>query len=106
MTIINLTPHEITFMGDKKITIPASGNVARVAVKHEHVGTLNDLPIYRSVFGQVENLPEPKADTVYIVSAIVAQAVKGKRDDIYIVDDTVRDENGRIIGCRALGVIY
>ena len=105
MTIINLTPHEITFMGDEKNTIPTSGIVARVAVKREQVGTLNGLPIYRSVFGQVENLPDPKADTVYIVSAMVAQAVKGKRDDIYIVDDTVRDENGAIIGCRALGVI-
>lgn len=105
MEIVNLTPHEIIFMGNKTITIPTSGIVARVAVKREQVGTLNGLPIYRSVLGQVENLPDPKADTVYIVSAIVAQAVKGKRDDIYIVDDTVRDENGRIIGCRALGVI-
>lgn len=105
MEIVNLTPHEITFMGKETITISTSGIVARVTVKREQIGTLNDLPIYRSVFGQVENLPDPKADTVYIVSAMVAQAVKGKRDDIYIVDDTVRDENGRIIGCRALGVI-
>lgn len=105
MNIINLTPHEITFMGNETITIPTSGIVARVAVKREQVGTLNGLPICRSVLGQVENMPEPKADTVYIVSAMVAQAVKGKRDDIYIVDDTVRDESGRIIGCRGLGVI-
>ena len=51
MEIVNLTPHEITFMGGKKITIPASGNVARVSVKRKQVGTLNGLPIYRSVFG-------------------------------------------------------
>lgn len=112
MEIVNLTPHEITFMGGKKITIPASGNVARVSVKRKQVGTLNGLPIYRSVFGWVVNLPDPKPDTVYIVSAMVAQAVQGVcdyfyRDDIYIVDDKdiVRDENGRIIGCRGLGVI-
>lgn len=105
MEMVNLTPHDITFMGNESITIPTSGIVARVAVKREQVGTLNGLPIYRSAFGQVENLPDPKADTVYIVSAMVAQAVKGTRDDIYIVDDTVRDENGRIIGCRGLGVI-
>lgn len=105
MEMVNLTPHEITFMGNETITIPTSGIVARVAVKREQVGALNGIPVHRSAFGQVENLPEPKADTVYIVSAMVAQAVKGKRDDIYIVDDTVRDDSGRIIGCRALGVI-
>lgn len=27
------------------------------------------------------------------------------RDNLYIVDDTVRDEQGRIIGCRALAQI-
>lgn len=105
MNIINLTPHKITFMREETITVPMSGIIARVAVKREQVGELNGLPICRSVFGEVKDLPEPKPDTVYIVSALVAQAVKGKRDDIYIVDDTVRDESGNIIGCRGLGVI-
>jgi adenine/guanine phosphoribosyltransferase-like PRPP-binding protein len=36
---------------------------------------------------------------VYLVSNIVAQAVR--RDDVLIVDDIVRDGEGRILGCRA-----
>lgn len=53
------------------------------------------------MFGKVENLPEPQEGVVYVVSALVAQAVPD-REDVFIPDDTVRDEQGRIIGVRAL----
>ncbi|MFC0903824.1 hypothetical protein ACFHWD_03850 [Clostridium sp. MT-14] len=62
------------------------------------------IPINRTVFGDIENLPEPQPDTIFVVSSIVAQAAQN-RDDLFIPDDTVRDENGRIIGCRALARI-
>lgn len=38
----------------------------------------------------------------YIVSSVVAQAVAGTRDDVLVPDDLVRDEQGRVIGARAL----
>lgn len=50
-------------------------------------------------------LSEPQADTIYVVSAIVAQAVSGKRDDVYVVDETIRNEQGQIVGCNALAKI-
>ncbi|PRR85515.1 hypothetical protein [Clostridium luticellarii] len=62
------------------------------------------IPLSKSVFGEVENLPDPQEDTVFVVSSIVAQAVSGRKD-IFIVNDTVRDKNGRIIGCRSLAHI-
>lgn len=101
MKIINLTPHAITIIAEDgtKTEFAPSGVIARVAQIREQVGTLDGFSLYRNTFGEVVGLPEEKADTVYIVSALVAQAAKD-RDDLIIVDNTVRDENGRIIGAR------
>lgn len=105
--IVNLTPHTINFVGqDNTIiaTIPSSG-VARAAQRREIVDTIVangiSLPIARCTYGDVQGLPEPMDDTIYIVSAITAQAVP-TRPDVFIVDDSVRDENGRIIGVRGI----
>ena len=109
MQIINLTPHELKLMPDGPtgpvVTIPPSGQVARCTVDRVQADTVTvdgiSVPVNQTRFGQVENLPEPKPDTIYIVSAIVAQATP-ERSDVFVVDDTVRDEQGRIIGARAL----
>lgn len=101
MNIINLTPHSITLVAEDgtKTEFAPSGIIARVAQIREQVGTLDGFPLYRNTFGEVVGLPEAVADTVFIVSALVAQAAKD-RDDLIIVDNTIRDENGRIIGAR------
>jgi len=87
------------------VTIPPSGLVARCATNRVQVDTVYidgiSVPINRTQFGAVEGLPDPQPDTIYIVSSVVAQAVP-ERDDVFIVDDAVRDEQGRIIGARAL----
>ena len=105
--IVNLTPHTINFVGqDNTIvaSIPSSG-VARAVQRREIVDTIVvdgiSLPIARCTYGDVQGLPDPEADTIYIVSAITAQAVP-ERQDVFIVDNSVRDENGRIIGVRGL----
>lgn len=109
MRIVNLTPHKIVLMPEgpdgPTITIQSSGIVARCATNRVQVDTINikgvSIPINRTQFGAVEGLPDPQPDTIFIVSSVVAQAVP-ERDDVFIVDDTVRDEQGRIIGARAL----
>lgn len=112
MKIVNLTPHDINFIGEGNevvLTIPSSG-VARASSTRYQTGTVTPegtdlvISLNRTIFGKVENLPDPQEDTIYIVSALTAQAVP-ERYDLYITDDAVRDENGRIIGCRALAHI-
>lgn len=105
--IVNLTPHTINFVGqDNTIiaSIPSSG-VARAAQRRKIVDIIEidgiSLPIARCTYGDVQGLPEPMDDTIYIVSAITAQAVP-ERQDVFIVDDSVRDESGRIIGVRGI----
>lgn len=107
VNLVNLTPHAITLMpaDGQSVTIPPSGAVARCAVRRVQIGMVRTpdgpgVPINRTEFGAVEGLPAPAPDTIYIVSAIVAQAAH--RDDVVIVDEVVRDSEGRIVGARAL----
>ena len=106
-TLVNLTPHSITFVddaGNTVLTVEPSGQIARCSVTREKIGEINGIPVNKSRFGEVENLPEPQEGTIYIVSYLTAQAVP-ERKDVFITDDAVRDEQGRIIGCRALAHI-
>lgn len=81
-----------------------SGIIPRAEQRREQVGNVDGIPVNRVFYGNPVGLPEPKTDTIYIVSALTAKAAPN-REDLYIVDDSVRDESGRIIGCRALAQI-
>jgi hypothetical protein len=107
---VNLTPHPINLIGadGQKREIPASGQQARCSSTRQVVGELDlegmKVPITQVQLGAVSGLPGPEKDTMYIVSLIVASAVAGtgRRDDIVVPDDAVREADGRIVGCRAL----
>lgn len=79
----------------RKDEIPENG--------HDHGWNIH-IDIMEKSFNNVEGLPEPKENTLYIVSALVAGACKN-RDDLVVPNDTVRDDQGRIIGCRSLAKI-
>jgi len=110
--IVNLTPHPIRVVGEKGdliVEIPPYGNVARVAVKKRLLGKIGgEIPVYKTEYGGVENLPKPEDGTVYIVSSLVLSALKGAREDVVSPDTSpmgaVRDENGRITGVKAFQV--
>lgn len=107
MQIINLTPHTINFLdGDNNpvLTVEPSGTVARAKQTRTLCGNIAGIPVNQCAYGTVQGLPEPEKETIYVVSAITAQACP-EREDVYIVDDSVRNEDGRIIGVRALAHI-
>lgn len=107
MKFINLTPHDITIVnenGEVVKTITASGTIARLKTETITTGYLDDIPVTKTVFGKVENLPSPQENTVFIVSSLIAQAVP-ERTDIFIPNESVRNDKGRIVGCRSLGKI-
>lgn len=107
MEIINLTPHEITFVNEEGAlikTIPASGVVARVSCETRQIGEINGIPVTKTFYGEVEALPVPEDGEIYIVSSLVAQHCKD-REDIYIPNESVRDEKGHIISCKSLGQV-
>ena len=110
--LVNLTPHPIViFTQEGKIVVPPSGVVARVREIVEDVGQmmLEDgtvIPLRRKFLADdIEGLPDPADDTIYIVSFLAAQVAWTQgRTDVVSTGDPVRDENGRIIGVTSLYV--
>ena len=101
-TIINLTPHAITAGG---VTIPPSGDIARVDVTRQPAGDVNGIPLFRPVFGAVDGLPDYDPAKLYVVSAMVRTHpdIAG-RDDVASPGALIRDAAGNIIGCDGFDV--
>lgn len=106
MKLVNLTPHAINMMVNSEVkeTLVSEG-LARCSMVSSVVGQINGYNICENTYGEVVGLPQPQKDTVYIVSSLVAQAVKGLRTDVVVVDKTVRNEAGQIIGCTGFARI-
>lgn len=103
MKIVNLTPHALNVC-DKdglSVEIKPSGTVARVATKREVVAEINGIEVFRTQFGEVENMPDEQDGVVYVVSAIVLNALGG-RYDVFCPGEAIRNESGQVVGCRGL----
>jgi len=112
MELTNLTPHEIVVVGHDGrhlLTLPPSGTVARVATTEESLPSLavddQEIPVVRPTMGDVEGLPEPQDDVIYVVSRLVAEAAPRIRRDLVCPGPLVRDDAGRPIGCRGLSYV-
>lgn len=111
--LVNLTPHAIVMVngeGDTILTIEPSGTVARVTQTTKQLETVTvdglDIPVTQNSYGELVNLPEEKAGVSFIVSAMVASAgVELGRTDLFIPNETVRNDKGFIVGCKSLGKI-
>lgn len=104
--IKNLTPHDINLVlsDGQVVTFPSEQPVPRVSSKTVSDGNIDGYPLTRTEYGEVENLPEPEDGVYYIVSALVAGRCPN-RTDLVIPNEQVRDDKGRIIGCRSFGRI-
>jgi len=99
MEIINLTPHIINDV-EGNVNYPPSGTIARVEEGDViFIETINGSAIYKRKLGKVAGLPEITLNTLYIVSFMVADALKD-RSDLICPGTPVRDEEGKIIGCK------
>ena len=114
---VNTTPHAINILagsdinrGEADVTIESSNVSIRVKSESE----VECLTIVGSLFVEIRKrkftsvtyledgvempLPNQQEGVTYIVSRITAEALP-TRDDLLMVDGTVRDDDGRIIGC-------
>ncbi len=112
---INLTPHPVTLfneVGEHVLTIDPMPTMRTPRVYQRNIRcgeavtyNIDDdkiiVPLYRSEFGEVTNLPPAQKDTIYIVSRMVRQAVQG-REDVVCPGIALRDETGAIIGAKGL----
>ena len=95
MNFLNYTPHVINLNDGTSYT---SQGVARVSASF--TSPVNG--ICSQQFGDVEGLPEPQENTMYIVSFIVLSAAlaQGRTDCVAPASghpDTVRNERGHIV---------
>ena len=95
MQIINCTPHPINLLDGE--VIEKSGIIPRLIEKEKKIESIEKYSLYQKSFGQIDNLPEKKPDTYYIVSALIVQACP-EREDL-LVPRVIRDGQGKIIGC-------
>lgn len=82
---VNLTPHALVLRtADGDITVPPSGQQARVATKSGAVSAREGIPVLvasPTSYGSVEGIPEPVEGTFYLVSALVLGRVS--RPDVF-----------------------
>jgi hypothetical protein len=108
---VNLTPHDITIFGDddtEVTTIPTSGVVARIAESAEGTEPIDGVATTQVVLGQIQGLPESEDGTVYVVSMPLLMGMRAMGDqrlDVRYPYGQVRDEQGRIKGCRSLATL-
>ena len=109
--LVNLTPHTINLVaedGNQLLSLESQG-IARVASTTEVVGYLQvggvAVPQTHTTFGEIEGLPEQAPGVGYIVSNMIISALAQQgvhRDDLFTPGMQVRDDQGRVIGCRSL----
>ena len=102
--IINCTPHDVSIYnttdccmyngslylreGDEEHpeplrVYPAAKEPARVTFVQKPAGMADGIPVYWWAPNEIVNLPEPKPDTYYIVSKMLAQACPERKDLIF-----------------------
>lgn len=120
-TILNCTPHSVSVYRESDthmdglrrllndgawpayILMP-EGPLVRAVQTTEEAAPISGIPSCKTTWGEA-NLPDPQPDTFLIVSALVvhaAEAAGRTTADLLTVTDTVRDRDGRVVGCVRL----
>ena len=104
-TILNYTPHTVNIIdteGNKLQDFPPTGE-ARCQQSTVVAGTIGDIPITSTSFGFVVGLPNEQEGTYYIVSRLIRQVLPN-RADLLVPNEIIRDDVGRVIGCKSLAI--
>lgn len=109
--LVNMTPHPVTvYQMDGEtpvVTVPSSGMVRvaeTVQMLSSDEGQVPLVDIERDP-NRIEGLPLYNEDRYVIVSDLAYQAAKPlSRSDLLRPGPAVRDETGRIVGCKGLAI--
>ena len=83
------------------LEVPFSGMQARRAESSEMVGENAGIQMFKTIYGEVEGLPEAQDDIVIIVSMAVWQALPDRKD-LASPGALRKDEAGQPTGCYGL----
>ena len=110
MQYVNLTPHVVNVYNDEEVvmSLAPSGCVVRIDESVTPSVELDGIQFVDVSLGEVNGLPEEEEDTVFVVSMSLLMGMKAagsNRQDCVYPFGQVRDDQGRIIGCRSLASI-
>jgi hypothetical protein len=103
--LVNLIGHEITIAG--YATLPKADKPCYVKTNQIIIGKIDGIPIAKTEFDSIVNLPDPEDGVYYIVSRISMDYVPFNREDVLCVDTgttALRDENGQVIAVTQLSI--
>ena len=107
--IKNLTKRPIRIkVGDNlKIYWPDENNgPASVQSITTPVGTVDEVPVTKTSFGEITGLPKERDGVVYIVSAITARAARELgRVDCFVPNEAVMGDDGEVLHYKSLGIV-
>lgn len=118
-TIHNMTPHVVTLIVEGvRVDYPSEGIIraSQKDIEVDKIVTDLDLgnssagftiPVFSSSFGAPEGVPE-NLDGIYIVSSLAYQSLKAAgmpMEHFVVPSGTIRDEQGRIVGCKGFARI-
>jgi len=99
---LNLTPHDIVVEVDgKRITFPASGDVARLDTDTQSVGEVGGIPAQTTTLKGVVGIPSDVEGKILIVSSMLLDAVKALGHSVVAPatgpkDGVIRNDKGHI----------
>jgi hypothetical protein hcinC1_00210 len=105
--MLNRTEHSVKIFNTIGVETPDmvleqyTGEPIRVSYESRKVGVIEGIDIYKNVYGEVTGLPEFKKGVYYVVSAMVRQALPGRKD-LLSPGQLIRNEAGQPIGCLGL----
>ncbi len=112
MNLINVTNRNITIVdqkGNVVIDLHPSGIIVAASIQIEVLKTVKmdqeEIEIVTYKYTDVSGLPDPRPDTMYVVTFAVLQALGGSRPDVVSPDTSptsVIRRDGRTIGVQKL----
>lgn len=102
MKIKNMTPHSVNLLiNGEYVEYPPCGVVPRISTIEVPIEGDYPFEAVTVKYGDIQDLPDPEADVILIVSKMCADS-RPHRRDLWYPARLVRDDAGRIIGCDAL----
>ncbi len=112
MNLINLTSKSITIVSGKGyevLNLLPSGIIVAASIAPKVLDTVvadgEEIEIVTYCYDNVSALPEPRPDTLYIVTYAVLQALKGSRSDVVAPDTSptsIIRQDGKVVGVQKL----
>lgn len=102
VTLVNATPHPLNIVqtDGTVLTLEGSGVCPRCESNELVDRAIGLIEVTRQTLGNVQGLPDPIPGVYFIVSRLVASATE--REDLLVPGQLVRDDQGKVIGCKGL----